>query len=525
MKVEDTIFAVFHKKTQLGTCFVVEVNGIEVIVTCKHIFEGIDGFKDEEFIIRDNRQEFKARIIEITEIDLVLLLPDPPSKCSKLFLMPEDLAVELPKNLSIFGYRIRKNENTELDSGTFIKGLEFEAKINNQYRVTIPSEDRGRISGGMSGSPLLWGTRESTLTALGMLIRSENRHGEALFIPGPIIHYYINNSEKISSRRPLMNRGTIPDVEGIWEFRLNDSNALFNGGQVGIYSIGYFHLQQNNDELHGAAINLLFYDIINENLIATFVYEIVHAYISEKQYGSISLKASCYLSNKSYSGGKAQQVVDYIENNFPQNVTLDIIATINLETGLGVGGWKVPNKSRKGEILISAHRYKFILPTVSTDTLKNQVFAVELNRNLTRDYLDRSKNTKYHVIQDRKGLVVAQCRVTPFEELGDEIKNNYEVNVPHECIYLSKFCVAKCARNRRLERVLAANMVKAIYKETEFQLLTLNCCKHHTRFYERLGFEQCGEGYFCSEVKDTVYPYSCKVSDLIAGSTFQRLIK
>lgn len=522
MKIDDAIFSVFYGSKRLGTCFATEINGIELIITCKHIFENIEDFANNKFIIKDSKYNLLASIIEVSDPDIVVLIPDEKLPCSKLYLIPNNIFVEYSPSLGMYGYSIKDS----YFSGTLIDGIKYIATTPPYENIVakIPEESRDRIQEGLSGSPLIWG---APVSVFGMFVGSSGKYGEAVFVSSSEIYNLVNSSKKIKLRRPNKKSGTIPDIEGIWEFRLDDQSNLIQINGLDIYSRGYIHLLQDEDELHGTAINLLFFDKIKEKLFATFIYEIIGAKIIEEQFGTVSLKCTCHLCSRTYSlkdkFAEAGKAIDYIENTFPENVTLDLGAVIDINVGKGKGAWKIRDTDRKGEIKINSYKYKFLLPAKGTSKLKKKVFSRELKRNIEIDYLDKISSTIYHVIQNHKGEILAQCRETPFQDLETSTKKHYSVENPNKCVYLSKLCVDKIYRFKGLDRRLGANTIRTLYNKG-YREFVMNCCRHHAKLYERLGFVVCGEKYNCPEVNEEVFPYRCDVDTLINNPLLHRFI-
>lgn len=527
MKLADAIFAISHGDNRLGTCFVSTINGIDLVISSKHVFAGIEHFENKQYHINDSVYSFIANVIDVSQNDIVILLPNKKLKCSKLFLITEHIGIEAVNSLGLYGYSLVDDDF----SGTTIVGIKYKATTppHNNIVATIPDVSKERLHEGLSGSPLIWEVENYPVPVLGMLISDLKKYGEAIFVSSSEIFNFANQSKKIKLRIPHAEKGSIPTIQGLWEFCLDDNAALMQINDLDIYSRGFIHLLQDedNDELHGTAINLLFFDRIKEKLFATFIYEILHADIIEEQLGIVNLKCTCYLHSRTYSQKdkfkEAAKIIEYIKTNFPENVTLDLTAILDINSEGGIGAWKIKGSERKGEIRISSYRYKFILPIKGTTKLKIEVFEKELKRNIARDYLDQLDTTIYHVIQNYKSEILAQCRATPFKELQEKTKKLYEIKDPSSCIYLSKLCVQKTHRFKRLERKLGANTIRTLYNNG-YKEFVMNCCRHHRKIYERLGFELCGKKYLCPEVQEEVYPYKCDIEKLMNNSLLHRFI-
>jgi GNAT superfamily N-acetyltransferase len=209
-----------------------------------------------------------------------------------------------------------------------------------------------------------------------------------------------------------------------------------------------------------------------------------------------------------YSGDNVSTVVqDLIQTlkKYPNNVYLRILASIDTNVGRGSGQWSILDSDREGVFSIDSHRYSIKIPSLSTKILKSLVFEKELKRNLAKDYIDSVPNTCYHVIIDYQGVIIAQCRETPYANLVPKEKKIYRVFNEEECTYLSKFCVRQDFRNTGIAHRLGACVVKHLFNKG-VRIIALNICPRHLFLYKRIGFVECGNQFFSDEVGELVIP-------------------
>ncbi len=515
MKIDDAIFSITIEDKRLGTCFAVEIDGYELIITCAHIFCSIDKLHEKEFTIHDSKHLFYASIIDISETDdIAILISTKKLKCSKLYLVSNDF-IKSTMELGIYGYTL---EDTDF-SGTYIDGLLYKASVpGNKLRIKIPDESTNMIKNGISGSPLMWNVDGAATSVFGMLHSSSPNEG--IFISSTLISTFIKNSEKIKMRQPDFKNGSIPTIKGVWEFKLNDLNSLLNIKDLKLHSRGLIYLYQNGDIINGSAVNTLFTDLIGDEPFSVFVYDIIKARIVEEQFWTVWLTATCNLVSRTFiQKGKNKQInnsIRHIGESFPRIVTMELFVSINIKQGEGNGFWNIPQTSRKGDINLRTYRYKFFLPSANNIRIKEKIFVSELKRTIDENdrFIDDTKGTRYHVILDHDFKIIGQCRTTPYNSLKLELREHYSVLHPESCSYISKLCVLKKHRNRGFDRRLCANVVKSLYNEG-YKEIALNCCKIHVPIYNYLGFRMCGDSFFCNEVKDYVYPFKCEINKII----------